>query len=124
MIKYIAPILAISAAALVSPSIARAQDAPPSYIGDPSVYSLILDNEKFRVIRAVWRPGKLDAPHSHPIPSVAFPLTDCAIRVTSPEGVAIIHAKAGRPVEVPVTFGHTAQNITRHTCAVVFFERK
>jgi hypothetical protein len=124
MVKYIAPILAAAAAAFVSPSIGSAQDAPPSYVADPGIYTVILDNEKFRVTRAVWRPGRLDAPHSHPIPSVVFPLTDCAIKVTSAEGTRIIHTKAGHPVEVPVTFGHTAQNITHHTCAAVFFERK
>ena len=72
MIKHIAPILAVVATGLMSPSIAVAQDAPPSYVADPGVYALILDNEKFRVTRAVWRPGRLDAPHSHPIPSVVF----------------------------------------------------
>jgi beta-alanine degradation protein BauB len=124
MIKYIAPALAVAAAAFVSPSTAAAQDAPPTYAGAPGVYKLILDNDKFRVIRAVWRPGQLDAPHSHPIPSVVLPLTDCAIKVTSANGTRVIHTKAGQPVEVPVTFGHTAQNITHHTCAAVFFERK
>ena len=124
MIKHIAPVLAVVATGLMPPSIAVAQDAPPTYVGAPGVYTLILDTEKFRVIRAVWRPGQLDAPHSHPIPSVVFPLTDCTIKLTSAEGTRIIHTKAGHPVEVPVTFGHTAQNITHHTCAAVFFERK
>ena len=124
MVKYIAPILAIAGAAFVSPSIGCAQDAPPSYVADPGVYTVILDTEKFRVTRAVWRPGRLDAPHSHPNPSVVFPLTDCTIKVTSAEGTRIIHSRAGHPMEVPITFGHTAQNITRHTCAAVFFERK
>ena len=86
MIKYIAPVLAVMAVAFVSPSVAGAQDAPPTYAGAPGVYKLILDNEKFRVIRAVWRPGQLDAPHSHPIPSVVLPLTDCVIKVTSAQG--------------------------------------
>ena len=124
MIKHIAPILAVAAATFVSPSIGFAQDAPPSYVADPGVYTLILDNEKFRVTRAVWRPGRLDAPHSHPIPSVVFPLTNCTIKLTSAEGTRIVRTKAGQPMEAPVTFGHTAQNITHHTCAVVFFERK
>jgi hypothetical protein len=55
---------------------------------------------------------------------VVLPLTDCAIKVTSANGTRVIHTKAGQPVEVPVTFGHTSQNITHHTCAAVFFERK
>lgn len=124
MIKYIAPVLAVAAAALVSPSLGFAQDAPPTYAGAPGVYKLILDNERFRVIRAVWRPGQLDAPHSHPIPSVVLPLTDCTIKLTSVEGTRIVHTKAGHPMEAPITFGHSAQNITHHTCAAVFFERK
>jgi hypothetical protein len=124
MLKYIAPVVAVAAATLASPSIGVAQDAPPSYVADPGVYAVILDTERFRVTRAVWRPGRLDAPHSHPIPSVVFPLTDCTLKVTSAEGTRIIHTHAGHPVEVPITFGHTAQNITHHTCAAAFFERK
>jgi beta-alanine degradation protein BauB len=124
MVKYIAPVLVVTAAAFVFPSIAVAGDAPPTYVGAPGVYKLILDDEKFRVIRAVWRPGQLDAPHSHPIPSVVLPLTDCTIKLTSAEGTKIVHTKAGHPFQAPITFGHTAQNITHHTCAAVFFERK
>src|ERR1700733_13200339 len=125
MVKYIVPILAVAAAAFVWPSIGFAQDAPPSYVADPGVYTLILDNEKFRVTRAVWRPGRLDAPHSHPIPSVVYPLTNCTIKLTSADGTTrIVNTRVGQPTEAPVTFGHTAQNITHHTCAVVFFERK
>jgi hypothetical protein len=124
MVKYFAPLLAVAAAAFVSPSIGFAQDAPPTYLGAPGVYKLILDNEKFRVIRAIWRPGQLDAAHSHPIPSVVLPLTDCTIKLTSAEGTKIVRTKAGHPFEAPVTFGHTAQNISHHTCAAVFFERK
>ena len=82
MVKYVAAFLAVAATAAVSPSISFAQDAPPTWAGAPGVYKLILDTERFRVIRAVWRPGQLDAPHSHPIPSVAFPLTDCTIKLT------------------------------------------
>jgi hypothetical protein len=124
MFKYIAPVLAVAGAVFVSPSIGLAQDAPPTYVADPGVYKLILDDEKFRVIRAVWKPGQVDRPHAHPIPSVALPLTDCAIKLTSAEGTRIVRTKAGHPMEAPVTFGHTAQNLTHHTCAVVFFERK
>jgi hypothetical protein len=124
MIKHIAPVLAVVATGLMPPSIAVAQDARPTYVGAPGVYTLILDTEKFRVIRAVWRPGQLDAPHSHPIPSVVFPLTDCTIKLTSAEGTRIVRTKAGHPMEAPVTFGHTARNISHHTCAAVFFERK
>lgn len=125
MVKYVAPILAVAAAAFVSPSIGVAQDAPPTYVADPGVYKLILDNEKFRVIQAVWRPGQLDARHAHLIPSVVYPLTDCTIKLTSADGTTkIVKTKAGHPMEAPVTFGHTAQNISHHSCAAVFFERK
>jgi beta-alanine degradation protein BauB len=124
MIKYIAPVLTVAAAAFVSPSIAVAQDAPPTYVADPGVYKLILDTDRFRVIRAVWRPGQIDALHSHPIPSAVLPLTDCTIKLTSAEGTKIVRTRAGHPVEAPVTFGHRAQNLTHHVCAAVFFERK
>ncbi len=124
MIRNVALVLSVAAVAYTAPSAAFAQDAPPTYVADPGVYKLILDNERFRVIRAVWKPGQLDAPHSHPIPSVVLPLTDCTIKLTSAEGTRIVRTKAGHPMEAPVTFGHTAQNISHHTCAAVFFERK
>jgi len=124
MVKYTAPLLVVAAAAFMSPSVGFAQDAPPTYVADPGVYKLILDTERFRVIRAVWRPGQLDARHSHPIPSVVLPLTDCTIKLTSAEGTRIVKTKAGQATEAPVTFGHTAQNLSHHTCVAVFFERK
>jgi hypothetical protein len=37
MVKYFAPLLAVAAAAFVSPSIGFAQDAPPTYLGAPGV---------------------------------------------------------------------------------------
>ena len=124
MVKYIAPLLAVAAAAFVSPPAGFAQDAPPAYVADPGVYKVVLDNARFRVIRAVWKPGQMDAPHSHPIPSVVLPLTDCTIKLTSAEGTKIVKTKAGQPMEAPVTFAHTAQNLSHHTCVAVFFERK
>lgn len=125
MIKHVAPILAAAAATFVAPSIGIAQSAPPAYASDPGVYRVILDNEKFRVTRAVWKPGELDKLHAHPIPSVVYPLTDCTIKLTSADGtVRIVKTRAGHPMEAPVTFAHTAQNISRHTCAAIFFERK
>lgn len=109
----------------MSPSMATAQDAAPTYVADPGVYKLILDTEKFRVIRAVWRPGQTDAPHSHPIPNVVYPLTDCTIKLTNADGTTrIVRTRAGHATEGLVTFGHSAQNISHHTCAAVFFERK
>ena len=60
---------------------AVAQNAPPYYQADPDVYKVIFEDQNFRVILSTRKKGVRDKDHSHPIPSVAYPLTDCTNRV-------------------------------------------
>ena len=58
--------LALSTMALLclgvaSPSIAVAQNAPPTYQGDPDVYKVIFEDQNFRVISATRKKGVHDA---------------------------------------------------------------
>src|SRR5580704_596087 len=119
--------LAIAFSMLTAPasSAALAQDAPPTFQGDPSVYKVIFEDQNFRVIEATWPKGVHDKPHSHPVPSVIYALDDCKIRVYAPDGkTRDIPNKAGTAMAVPMTSSHTAENIGESDCRAIFVERK
>ena len=104
---------------------AFAQSAPPTYQADPSVYKLIFEDQNFRVITGTWAPGVTDKPHSHPVASVVYALTDCTLQVTSADGKTVtITPKAGGVTAVPITASHTGHNIGPAECRTVFVERK
>ena len=118
--------IALSAAAFASvASAALAQNAPPTYQADPSVYKVIFEDANFRVIEATWKAGVTDKPHSHPVPSVAYAVTDCTLQLTSADGKTTnISPKAGAVTPVPITASHTAHNVSSAECKTIFFERK
>ena len=107
------------------PTAAVAQNAPPTYEADPSVYRVIFEDPAFRVIAATWKAGVTDKPHSHPVPSVAYSVTDCALKLTSPDGKTVnLTPKAGTSMAVPITASHTAENVGSTDCQIVLVERK
>ena len=119
--------LAPSAMALLcmASSAAIAQNAPPTYQADPGVYKIIFEDQNFRVIAATWKAGATDKPHSHPVPSVVYSVTDCAFKLTSADGKTInLNPKAGTVTAVPITASHTATNVGPTDCQSVFVERK
>jgi len=119
--------LVLSAMAFVymASSAAIAQNAPPTYQADPSVYQVIFEDQNFRVIAATWKAGTTDKPHSHPVPSVVYSITDCAFKLTSADGKIINrNPKAGTAMDVPITASHTATNVGATDCQAVFVERK
>jgi hypothetical protein len=52
MVRY--ALLGLSAL-VISIGAAAAQNAPPSYEADPSVYKVIFEDQNFRVISATWK---------------------------------------------------------------------
>ena len=86
--------LALGAMALVSlaSSAAMAQNAPPSYEGDPDVYKVIFEDQNFRVIDSVRKKGVHDKLHSHPVPSIVYHLTDCT---------SLVYGSDGKPTASP-----------------------
>ena len=119
--------LALSAAVFLcaGASAAMAQRAPPSYQADPGIYKVIFEDENFRVIAATWKKGERDKPHSHPVPSVAYSVTDCMSRVYQPDGKTSEGSnKAGTAHAVPITQSHSVENIGPGVCSVVLVERK
>jgi hypothetical protein len=113
------------AAVLVTATIAFAQSSPPTYQADPSVYKVIFEDDNFRVIAATWKKGTSDKDHAHPSPSVAYAVTDCSLKVVTPDGKSRdVNSKAGSANAVPTTQSHHAENVGASDCQVVFVERK
>ena len=104
---------------------AVAQNAPPSYLADPDVYKVIFEDQNFRVILSTRKKGVRDKDHSHPIPSVAYLLTDCTNRVYTPDSKARENnEKAGTVRAVPLISSHSAENIGPADCQMLIVERK
>jgi len=117
--------ITVSALTFLAVSAALAQDSLPTFLGDPSVYKVIFEDQNFRVIEATWAKGEHDKPHSHPVPSVIYSLNDCLIRVYAPDGrTRDISNKAGTAMTVPITPSHTAENVGGSECKAIFIERK
>jgi hypothetical protein len=51
-------------AAMIWIASAAAQDAPPTYQADPSVYKVIFEDQNFRVIAATWSKGAARHPRA------------------------------------------------------------
>jgi len=104
---------------------AMAQQAEPTYKGDPSVYKLIFEDANFRVIEAVRPMGVHDKVHGHPSPSVTYYLTDCKTKTYAADGKTSENTrKAGSVVAVPMIASHSAENTGSADCKQVFIEVK
>lgn len=120
--KRVNPIVAL---ALIAASAAAAQNAPPTYQADPDVYKVVFEDANFRVIAATWKKGARDKDHSHPVPSVAYALTDCALRVHAPDGTTRdITPKFGSAMPIVITPSHFAENVGDSDCRSLLIERK
>jgi hypothetical protein len=102
-----------------------AQNAPPTYQADPSVYKVIFEDANFRVIAATWKAGQADKPHSHPVPSIVYSVNDCTLKLTAADGkTTTLTPKTGAANAVPVTASHTAENTGSGECRAILVERK
>jgi uncharacterized RmlC-like cupin family protein len=110
----------------MSASISLAQSGQPTYLADPSVYKIIFEDQNFRVISATWPPGGTDKPHTHPLPSVIYFLTDCTQKLRAADGTERdANSKAGTSMAVPIIAQpHTAHNVGSAACRAIFVERK
>lgn len=102
-----------------------AGDVAPSYKASPEVYKVISENEHFRVIMTVWKPGQRDAMHSHEGPLVGYRLTDCNLKVYTPDGKTTSRvAKAGEALFNPIIVAHSVENVGSSECKLVIVEKK
>lgn len=118
-------ILTVACAATLAASAALADGAAPSYQADPDVYKVIFEDANFRVIEGSWKKGHHDKPHSHPLPFVVYPLTDCTLRLSNPDGSTRESVtKAGTAFAGPITASHSAENVSTSDCRAIFVEKK
>jgi hypothetical protein len=111
-------------AALLVTRPASAVDAPRSYAASPDVYKVIAQNDKTRVILAIWPPGKRDQWHSHPANGV-YRLTDCKSRVHTPDGKFTESiSKAGSAVVQGAIPSHSFENISDAECRTIIVEHE
>jgi len=122
-------VLSVSLAAAfflgAAPTAAVAQTAEPTYKGDPSVYKVIFEDANFRVIEAIRKKGVHDKPHSHPLPSIVFNVTDCKTKLYGAGGKTVEReSKADTASAPPIVASHSAENIGNADCKQVFVEKK
>ena len=73
--------------------------------GDPDVYKVIFEDQNFRVIDSLRKKGVHDKPHSHPVPSIVYHVTDCTSVLYGADGKPTpspTNGKAGTAFAVPI----------------------
>jgi beta-alanine degradation protein BauB len=101
---------------------ATAQALPRSFTASPDIYKVIAQNEQYKVIEVVWKPGQRDLLHSHPASAVYY-LTDCSLRVHRQDGTVMeAKPKGGAAVVQQPIAGHILENIGAADCKLIMFE--
>ena len=94
-------------AALLIASPGRAQD--PVKV-DPKHYSVMIDNNKVRVLHIHYGPGETSVMHKHPASVIVF-LTDATVKMTYPDGkTEEIAGRKGQATYMEATT-HRPQNV-------------
>ena len=89
----------------------------------PNTYSLVLENDQVRVLRAVVTPGAKTPMHEHPV-NVVIALTDAAVRFTLPDGTTQdLKLTRGTPVWGPAG-KHAGENVGQAKGEVIIVELK
>jgi hypothetical protein len=118
-------LLFVGAVLQATVSVAVAQNAKPTYEGDPSVYKLIFEDANFRVIKGTRKAGVHDKTHAHLSLGVVYNLTDCKTKIYEADGkTREAGGKAGTATPVPVIPSHSAEEIGTNDCEQLFVERK
>jgi quercetin dioxygenase-like cupin family protein len=90
---------------------------------DPKYYKVEFENDRVRVVRIKYAPGKKSVMHSHP-ESIAVFLTDAHAKFTYPDGRAEdINATAGS-IQHMDAFTHLPESISKTPFEVIQVELK
>ena len=101
-----------------------AQEAPLAHTASPDVYKVLAENDQFRVILQISKPGQRDEWHSHPA-LAGYRLTDCASRLHLPDGKHTDTVrKQGEAFLLPAVKSHSFENTGKTDCVAVIVERK
>lgn len=113
------------AAALALHFPVQAQEAPRSFAASPDVYRVIGEDDRYRVIAATWAPGQRDNWHSHGAVVAVYALTDCTVRLHTPDGqYRDGKLKAGDSRVGPQAPKHVFENAGGAECRMILFEPK
>lgn len=114
----------VVAGGLATPFAVSAQDTPLSYKASPEVYKLLAENDQFRVILQISKPGQRDAWHSHTA-LVSYRLSDCTSRLHLPDGTHRDSVrKRGEVTFLPTVASHSFENTGKTDCEGLLVERK
>ena len=90
---------------------------------DAKHYTVELENDQVRVLRAKYGPHEKSEMHAHP-PLIGVMMTDGQIKMSYPDGrTEVITAKAGDILNMPALV-HCPENLTDQTFEVVLIELK
>jgi quercetin dioxygenase-like cupin family protein len=95
----------------------------PTVVG-PTIYRVMLENERVRVMEARFKPGEKIAMHTHP-DHVVVVTSAGKLAITNSEGTQEIEAKVGDAFFIP-SETHSAQNVgtTEFICVVTELKGK
>ncbi len=123
--KFVALVTFVGAGSFALPQTTLAQDVARSFVASPDVYKVIAEDEKYRVIAVTWKPGQRDAWHSHGAPVAVYNLTDCNMRIHTPDGKVVDNnIKAGNARVREQAPSHSLENVGSTECTMVLFEPK
>jgi hypothetical protein len=104
---------------------AQSQSVPRSMAASPDVYKVLAEDDKYRVIEATWKPGHRDNWHSHGSPVARYSLTDCQLKLHTPDGKVVEASnKAGSARIGPQAPSHSLENVGKADCKLILFEPK
>jgi hypothetical protein len=111
-------------AALGVAGTSMAQIVASDFAASPDVYKIRAENDQYRVVEGIWKPGQRDQFHAHPAMGYYW-ATDCSVRLHLPEGTnrdaTLSAGTAG--VQVAVA-SHSVENVGKADCKIVMFESK
>jgi hypothetical protein len=101
-----------------------AQDAPPPYLADPSVYTVVAEGPTLRMTLNVLPSGQRDKFHSHKA-TAAYYFSDCHVRAHTPDGKFVERMiKAGTYSVGGAVSSHSVENIGQTKCRTLVTEPK
>ena len=107
---------------MATPATPQPSQSDPTSV-DSKHYTVELDNEQVRVLRAKYGPREKSEMHAHPA-LIGVMMTDGHIRMSYPDGrTEEIVAKAGDVLNMPATV-HCPENLTDNAFEVVLIELK
>jgi hypothetical protein len=100
------------------------QGVVPDIAASPDVYKVRAENDQYRIVEGIWKPGQRDVLHSHPA-MLYYWVTPCSLRAYLPDGATRdFSVVAGQAGSQPPVASHVVENVSASECKIVMFESK